>query len=181
MRKMDIRLPGDINLKTGLFLAVDHHLIAVFAVKYNPSENVDYALRMLKRCHITPILASRDPNITPALVKRKFTKKPALEFPHLTDRIALSEAEQDQDLPRALLFREGLLPFAETVAGSRRLCKAVHRATGLSLFGSAAGTILVFYLVFLGTYSLMNPLALDIFLLLWTLPVFLFSDWTGRY
>ena len=115
---------------------MDQHLIAVLAVKYNPSEKVDYALRILKRSHITPILASRDPNVTPALIKRKFTGKLKLEFPRLTERVALREAEKDRDIPRALLFREGLMPFAETVAGSRRLCKAVRRATGLSLFGS---------------------------------------------
>ena len=181
MRKMDVRLPSDIDLKTGVFLAVDKSLVAVFAVKYKASENVDYALRIMKRGRITPILASRDPNITPALLKRKFTRSLKLEFPSLTERVALSEAELDQDMPRALLFREGLLPYAETVAGSRRLCKAVRRAISLSLFGSIMGTILVFYLLFLGTYSLIGPLSLDIFLLLWTLPVFLFSDWTGRY
>lgn len=181
MRKMEVRLPGDINLKTGIFLAVDRQLIAVFAVKYNPAENVDFALRMMRRSHIMPILAARDPNITPALLKRKFHKKVKVEYPDLTTRVALSEAEQDRDLPRALLFREGLLPYAETVAGSRRLCKAVRRAAALSVLGSAAGTLLAFYLVFQGAYDLLTPLGLEAFLLLWTLPVLLMSDWTGRY
>ncbi len=181
MRKMEVRLPGGINLQTGVFLAVDKQLIAVFAVKYHPAENVDFALRMMRRSHITPILAARDPNITPALLKRKFGKKVRVEYPDLTVRVALSEAEKDRGLPRALLFREGLLPYAETVTGSRRLCRAVRRATRLSLLGSAAGTLLAFYLVFLGSYELLTPLALEVFLLLWTLPVLVMSDWTGRY
>ncbi len=181
MRKMEVRLPGDINLKTGIFLAVDRQLAAVFAVKYNPSENVDFALRMMRRSHITPILAARDPNITPALLKRKFHKGVKVEYPDLTTRVAFSEVEQDRGLPRALLFREGLLPYAETVAGSRRLCKSVRRATALSILGSAAGTLLAFYLVFQGKYDLLTPLALEMFLLLWTLPVLLMADWTGRY
>lgn len=181
LRKMDVRLPGDVNLKTGVFLAVDKHLIAVFAVKYNPAENVDFALKMMRRSRILPILASRDPNITPALIRRKFSKGVKLEYPSLTDRVALSEAEKDRDLPRALLFREGLLPYAETVAGSLRLCKAVRWATALSLLGSWTGTLLTFYLVSLGAYSLMNPLALELFLLLWTLPALLMAGWTGRY
>jgi len=75
--------------------------------------------------------------------------------------VALSEAGQDRDLPRALLFREGLLPYAETVAGSRRLCRAVRRAAALSLLGSAAGTLLAFYLVFQGAYELLTPLGLE--------------------
>ena len=181
MRKMDVRLPGDINLKTGVFLAVDGALIAVFAVKYNPSENVDYALRMMRRSHITPILASRDPNITPLLLQRKFHKGVRVEYPDITTRVALSEAEHDRDLPRALLLREGLLPYAEAVAGSRRLCQAVHRALRIALFGSIAGALLAFYLVFLGSYDLLTPMALEAFLLLWTLPVLLMADWTRRY
>ena len=181
LRKQDVRLPSNINLKTGIFLAIDHQLTAVFAVKYEASENVDYALRTLRRSRITPILAVRDPNITPALLKRKFYKKIKVEYPQLTDRVALSEAEEDRGLPRALLLREGLLPYAEAVVGSRRLRTAVRRATWLSLAGSAAGVLLTAYLVSLGKFDLLTPLSLTVFLLLWTLPVLLMSDWTGRY
>ena len=150
-------------------------------MKYEASENVDYALRTLRRSRITPILAVRDPNITPALLKRKFYKKIKVEYPQLTDRVALSEAEEDRGLPRALLLREGLLPYAEAVVGSRRLRTAVRRATWLSLAGSAAGVLLTAYLVSLGKFDLLTPLSLTAFLLLWTLPVLLMSDWTGRY
>lgn len=181
MRKMNVKLPADISLKTGVFLAVDRELAAVFAVKYSPAENVDFALKMMQRSRIQPILASRDPNITPSLIKRKFSRGVSMEYPGLSERIALSEAEKDRDLPRALLFREGLLPYAETVAGSLRLCKAVRRAAAISLLGSWAGTLLAFYLTSLGAYELLNPLALEVFLLLWTLPVLLMADWTGRY
>jgi len=181
MRKMDVRLPGNINLKTGIFLSVDGELIAVYAVKYLPAEAVDHALKMMRRSHILPIVAARDPNVTPALLKRKFGKNLRLEFPDLTDRVALSEAEQDRGLPRALLLREGLLPYAEAVAGSCRMCLCVRRATLLALLGSIAGTLLSFYLVFVAAYSLLTPLALEAFLLLWTLPVLLMADRSGRY
>jgi len=181
MRKMEVRIPATINLKTGVFLAIDRQIAAVFAVKYNPAENVDVALRMMRRSHITPVLASRDPNITPALLKRKFHKSVRVDYPDLASRVALSEAERDRDLPRALLFREGLMPFAETVVGSRRLCQTVRKATLLSLLGSLLGTLLTFYLVMQGAYALLSPLLLELFLLLWTLPVLLYTDWTGRY
>jgi len=139
------------------------------------------ALRMMRRNPITPILAARDPNIVPALLKRKFHKGVRVEYPDLAARVALSETEKDHDLPRALLFREGLMPFAETVVGSQRMCQAVRRATRLSLVGSLVGTLLTFYLVFQGAYGLLTPLALEVFLILWTLPVLLYTDWTGRY
>lgn len=181
MRKMEVQMPPGLNLRTGIFLAVDRQLTAVFAVKYKPSENVEWALRIMRRSHITPILASRDPNVTPALLKRKFGVKIKMEYPDLSTRLALSEQEGGKGLPRALLFREGLLPYAETVAGARRLCRAVRRGTAIALLGSMAGILLTFYLTFLGSYSLMPPLLLLVFLLLWTLPIFLLNDWAGRY
>lgn len=179
MRKMNVRLPGNINLRTGLFLSIDRQLAAVFAVKYSAAENVDWALRLMKRNHITPILASRDPNITPALMKRKFSKGVRLEYPPLAARLALSEQEGGSGRPRALLLREGLLPYAETVVGSRRLRCGVRNGTILSLLGSAAGTLLSFYLVFQGSFSLIAPVTLLVFLLLWVVPVLLLSGWAG--
>lgn len=181
MRKMGVRMPGGLNLKTGVFLAVDRQLTAVFAVKYNPAENVDWALRAMRASHITPILAARDPNINPTLVKRKFSKGIRVEYPDLKARVALSDPEQERGLPRALLLREGLLPYAETVVGGRRLCRAVRQSTALALVGSAAGTLLAFYLTFLGSYSLLSPLMLLAFLLLWTLPVLLLADTAVRF
>ena len=181
MRKMDVRIPSSINLKTGIFLAVDRELAAVFAVKYQPSENVDYALRVMKRSGVMPILAARDPNITPMLLKRKFHKGVKVEYPPISNRVALSEIEKDRGSPRALLFREGLLPYAEAVVGSQRMVRAVRRCLMLSLFSSVCGTLLSFYMMFLSAYTLLTPLTLLVFLCLWLLPVWLFTDWTGRY
>ena len=46
-------------------------------------------------------------------------------------------------------------------------------AAVLGILGSAAGTLLAFYLVFLGSYELLTPLSLVVFLLLWLVPVLL--------
>jgi hypothetical protein len=181
MRKMDVRLPTGLNLRTGVFLSIDRQLAAVFAVKYKPSDNVDWALRLLHRNRIQPILASRDPNVNPGLLKRKFTAKVKVNYPTLSDRLAFSEQETTPGHPRALLLREGLLPYAETVAGSRRLCRAVRAGTALALLGSVAGALLSFYLTGLGSYTLMEPLRLLAFSILWTLPVFLLDNLAGRY
>ena len=180
LRKMDVRLPASLNLKTGLFLSVDRELAAVFAVKYLPGESVDWALRMLRRGRVTPILASRDMNITPALLQRKFDRKVKVEYPPLAARVALSEQEGGRGLPRAILLREGLLPFAETVTGSRRLCSAARRSTVLGLLSSAAGALLAYYLCMNASFSLMGPVTMLVFLLLWLLAVLLLTARVGR-
>ena len=49
------------------------------------------------------------------------------------------------------------------------------------LITAAVGLVLTAYLASLGAYSLMSPLALELFLVLWTLPVLVMSDHAVRY
>ena len=181
MRKMDVRLPGNLNVKTGIFLAVDRQLLAVFAVKYEPADNVDWALKILKRNAVTPVLAARDPNLTPALLRRKFSRGVKVTYPMLAERLGLSELEDHRGRPRAMLLREGLLPFAEVVVGSLRCCKSAQEGAVFALLGSAAGTLLTGYLVNLGAFALMDPLTILVFLALWLAPVLLFTAWAGKF
>ena len=178
-RKKRITLPNDIKLQTGVYLAVDGALVAVFAVKYMAAENVDWALHALHRSHITPVLAVRDGNITPALLKRKFGTDARAVFPKLSTRLALSERGGGR--PFALLYREGLMPYAEVALGSKRLCKAVRIGNRLAFFGSIAGTLLAFYLTFVGAYSALNPLAMLAFSALWTLAALIDAAFVDRY
>ena len=178
-RKKRITLPKDIKLQTGVYLAVDGALVAVFAVKYMPAENVDWALHALHRSHITPVLAVRDGNITPALLKRKFGTDARAVFPKLSTRLALSERGGGR--PFALLYREGLMPYAEVVLGSKRLCRAVRVGNVLAFFGSIAGVLLAFYLTFVGAYSALHPLMMLAFSALWTLAALIDAAFVDRY
>ena len=103
-----------------------------------------------------------------------------MEYPPLAARVALSEQEEGRGLPRALLLREGLLPYAETVTGSRRLCSAARKATVLGLLSSAAGALLAYYLCMRQSFSLMGPVTMLVFLLLWLLAALLLTARVGK-
>ena len=178
-RKMHVAMPGGLNLKTGVFLAVDGTLIAIFAVKYLAAENVDWALHALRRNRITPVLAVRDGCITPALLKRKFGTDARAVYPTISTRLALSERNGEH--PYALLFREGLMPYAEIAVGSKRLIHAVRAGTVLSFLGSAASALLAFYLTFVGAYSTLTPVSMLFYLLLWALASLLDAFFVDRY
>ena len=179
MRKRGVNLPRNLGLKTGVFLSVDGTLIAVFAVKYMPAENVDWALHALHHSRITPVLAVRDGNITPALLKRKFGTDARAVYPKMSTRLALSERGGGR--PYALLMREGLMPYAEVVLGSKRLCRSARRCTLLTILASTAATLLAFYLTFVGAYSVLTPLSVLIFVLLWSLSALLDGLLSDRY
>ena len=176
LRKMSVRFPGDFYFPMGLYLSINGELAATFALKYDALENVDYALRIMRRNRVTAILAARDPNVTPKLLQRVFRRKIDVDYPGLNNRVALSAMGASGEAPRGLLLREGLAPYAETVVGSLRLCAGVRRATRLSLFGSGVGALLAFYLVYQAKYYLFSPLNLLLFLLLWTVPAVLLMD-----
>lgn len=178
-RKMGVTLPHGLTLKTGMFLAVDGALIAVFAVKYMAAENVDWAMHALHRAHITPVLAVRDGNITPALLKRKFGTDARAVYPQLSTRLALSEKAGSK--PCALIYREGLMPYAELAVGAKRLCRAVRVGNVLSLIASVAGTLLSFYLSFAAAYALFTPFKLLTFLVLWALAALIDAVFVDKY
>ena len=176
MKKRHIALPRDLRLQTGLFLAVDGVLTAVFAVKYQHSRNAEWALRALRRSRITPVLAVRSSNVTPSLIKRKFGVDAKAVYPDVSTRLALAQlASQQGEAPNVIVCREGLLPLAESVVGSRRMVRAVRTATVLSYLGALCGVLLAYYLTSVGNFAVLTPLAMVIFLLLWLLPTLLIA------
>ena len=179
MRRMGVILPNGLNLKTGVFLAVDKTLVAVFAVKYLAAENVDWALHSLRRNRITPVLAVRDSNITPQLLKRKFGTDAKAVYPKIATRLALSEKEGVK--PCALLYREGLMPYAEVTIGSKRLVHAVRRGNTVSLLASILSALLAFYLTYVGSYTTLTLPSMALYLLLWMLAAIIDGLFVDRY
>ena len=182
MRKMRVTLPQELKLKTGVFLAVDGSLIAIFAIKYQPSRNVEWALRALRRNRIEPVLAVRSCNITPGLLKRRFGLDAKPLYPDVSTRLALSDLSQETaERSGAVIYREGLMPFAETAVGSRRMIRAVRWATVLAYLGGLCGLLLAYYFTGVGAGSLLDPLRMLIFQLLWLVPTWLLSGLVKHY
>lgn len=125
------------------------------------------------------MLAVRDGNITPALLKRKFGTDARAVYPKLSTRLALSERGGGR--PYALLMREGLMPYAEVVLGSKRLCASAKRCTVLAFLAATASTLLAFYLTFVGAYSVLTPFSLLIYVLLWSLSALVDALLSDRY
>ncbi len=177
MKKLHINLPRELKVKTGVFLAVDGQLIAIFAIKYQPSRNVEWALRSLRRSRIEPVLAVRGANITPGLLKRKFGVDAKVVYPDISTRLALSDlCGEKAHRAYAVLYREGLMPFAETVTGSRRCRKVVKAGTVLSLLGSLCGLLLSYYLTHAAAYQSLTGGSVLLFQLLWLLPIWLLAS-----
>ena len=171
MRHKAVRLPASLPSKTPVCLAVDGELTAVFAVKYTAADTAEIAIRALRRSGFQLVLAVRDGCITPKLLKARFGTDCGAVLPELGDRLALSDPEREAGGPSALLYREGLLPYASLAVGSRRLCQTALAGNLISIFSSIAGALLGFYLTFTGSQAVLTPVLLMTYLLLWVAPM----------
>ena len=175
MKQQKVRLPKELKLKTGLFLAVDGQLTAIFALRYQPSRNVEWALRALRRSRTVPVMAVRGCNVTPGLLKRSFKTDARAVYPDVRTRLQLWQDMEQVSRPNAILYRDGLAPLAEAAVGSRRAVRAIRAATVLCYLGALAGLLLCYYLTGIGGFASLTPLRLVLFQVLWAVPTVLLA------
>ena len=171
MRHMAVRLPGSMPAKPCMCLAVDGTLTAVFILRYSAAETVSTALRGLGRSGVQLTLGTRDGNITSKLLRSRFHTDGGANTLELDELLALSDPARESDGPSGLLYREGLLPYASLVTGSRRLCQTAAVGDLLAILSSVSGILLGFYLTFTGSWGVLTPLLILTYLLLWVVPV----------
>lgn len=100
----------------------------------------------------------------------------------MATRLALADlTAQPGETPNALIYRDGLLPMAETVIGSQRMCQAVRWSTVLSWIGGLCGLVLSYYLTTAGDFAALSPLYMMAFLVLLLLPTLLLSGLVKYY
>ncbi len=177
MKLMGVPMPQGLNVKNAVFCAIDGELAGIFALNYTQPGTIYPALQALIRSHVAPVLATRDFNITPAMLQQRFRLPGAkMDFPPVERRLELSAGLQDYAPdPCAVLNREGLGPFAEAVVGGRRLKRAVQTSAVLNVLASIAGLLLSFYLTFVSGYSSLAPVNVLFFQVAWALPTLILS------
>lgn len=183
MHLVDIPLPRSLKVKHAIFCAVDGQLAAMFPVTYSMPSTVRPSLSTLIGLKVTPILATRDPNLIPALLERKF-KLPVdkMEFPSTDRRRELSSTVQSHsNEPVAVLSREGVGVFCETVVGCRRLRWATYLSLGFALAGAVLGILLTWFITYTGSYEALSPVNFLVFMLAWLVPELLIAGWVNQY
>ena len=183
MHLMEVTMPQGLNVKNAVFCAIDGELAGIFALSYALHATVRPSLAALIDNKISPILATRDFNLIPSMLRQRF-KLPAekMEFPEQERRRTLSDLRQSHNLPLVcVLCREGIGPLSEAVVGAKRLHLAARVNSILAAVGSVIGVLLTFYLTAQMAYGSLSVLNLLVFLLMWLVPTLLISGWVNRY
>ena len=155
MNLMGIRVPSSLNMKNAIFTAVNKKLIAVFAINYVPIKSVQNALISVLRYRVKLFFAVRDFNITPVMLEQKF-KVPVndVEYLPIQNTYELSDnAKQEAKRVSAVLIREGMGPYVESITGGRRLRTTSLVATIFSILSACAGMLIMFLISWAGSFA----------------------------
>ena len=183
MNLMEVELPQGLNVKNAVFCAIDGELAGIFALNYFLPDNVFPSLSSLLGEKVSPVLATRDFNVIPAMLQQRFKlAADRMDFPPIQRRRELSDQEQAHtDVLTAVLCREGMAPFADAVVGARRLRRCTRVGAIISCVGSLLGILLSYYLTSVDAYVSLSAVNLLIYLGMWWLPVWFLTSWAPRY
>lgn len=183
MNLMEVELPQGLHVKNAVFCAIEGELAGIFALNYTLPDMVFPSLEALMREKVGPVLATRDFNLIPAMLHQRFKlAADKMDFPPVERRRELSDPEQPHSpTVTAVLCREGLLPYGESVVAAKRLRWSTRFGALLTCLGSCVGVLLAYYLTSVDAYGSLSPLNLLVFLLFWLAPVWFLTSWTARY
>ncbi len=171
MNLMGIRLPPNLDYKSTVFSAIDDELAGIFVISYTPSSIVKHALQDMHSAKITPIYAIRDFNITPSLLKNRFKISVSEgEFTSYTARFELSSKNEDySEIPSAILSREGVNHYTESVYRGKSLVKQTKLSLAITLFESLAGLLLLILLAASGSFVAASAANTLTYMIIWAL------------
>lgn len=183
MKLMEVELPQGLHVKNAVFCAIEGELAGIFALNYTLPDMVFPSLEALMREKVGPVLATRDFNLIPAMLHQRFKlAADKMDFPPVERRRELSDPDQPHSSTiTAVLCREGLLPYGESVVAAKRLRWSTRFGAVLTCLGSCVGVLLAYYLTSVDAYGSLSPLNLLVFLLFRLAPVWFLTSWTARY
>ena len=148
MKLMEVELPQGLHVKNAVFCAIEGELAGIFALNYTLPDMVFPSLEALMREKVGPVLATRDFNLIPAMLHQRFKlAADKMDFPPVERRRELSDPDQPHSSTiTAVLCREGLLPYGESVVAAKRLRWSTRFGAVLTCLGSCVGVLLAYYL-----------------------------------
>lgn len=166
MNLMGVRMPEELVRSRDIFLSVNRRLAAVFTVESRPTRGVQKSLLAMRNTRVNMLLASRDFTISPKTIQKRF-KVPmdGIEYIPLSDCYKMNQTDEPEKIDTAGIISRGSLgAFAETVAKAAQLRQMTIMNTMVSIFGSAVGLFLVFYMCWNGPITSVTSWAMALFM-----------------
>lgn len=181
LKEMGVEIPEGTMVKQAVYVSVDGDLSGLFAVTYNRVKHAASGMSTIcSSRRIRPVIIAKDFLLTAAFLKDTFGLRPRrTAFPSRTECIALADKRPAADAPAlALTTREGLSSVGYAITGARALHTASRLGLTVHMVGGILGMLIMAALAVLGAATLLTPIHILLYQLVWMIPGFLVTMWT---
>ncbi len=180
---MRVPVEQGLGVKRAVFCVINGRLEGIFTLNYELSHYARSSIEALLKAGVQPVLVTRDFNITPEMLRVRFSlPSEQMEYPPIERRKELSAPNQTHNsVVGALLTREGMGAYSDAIIGGRRLKGVVRLNAILAVLSSVVGILLTFYLTSVMAFTSLTPLNLLLFLVIWLIPTLAISGAVDRF
>ena len=181
LKEMGVEIPDGTMVKQAVYVSVDGDLCGLFAITYNRvRQAVSGMATICSSRRIRPVIIARDFVMTATFLKDMFGLKPRrTAFPSRSECNALEAKHAAQDSPAlALTTQQGLASVAYAITGARALRTACRLGVTVHMLGGIVGMLIMAALAVLGSVTLLTPIHILLYQLIWMIPGLIVTCWT---
>lgn len=181
LKEMGVEIPEGTMVSQAVYVAVDGELCGVFAVSCARTKTASLGLHALCSYRsLRPVLVTGDFMLTEEFIRATFgVNTRRISFPEYPVRAELAAREAEPEAKAlALSTREGLASYACAVAGARSVRTAGTIGLVIHLLGGILGLCIIAVLAVLNAGSLITPVNMLLYQLVWMIPGLLVTEWT---
>lgn len=181
LKEMGVEIPEGTSVSQAVYAAIDGEFCGVFAVTYAKAKSSAAGMRtMCSYRGLRPILVTEDFMLTENFIRSRFSVNTRhVCFPQRDARAGLAAVEADSETPAmALVTSKGLAPYAFAVTGARSVRTASWIGVVIHLLGGILGLAMMAVLAYLGEGTLLTPVNLLLYEMVWLIPGLLITEWT---
>ena len=181
LKEMGVEIPDGTLVKEAVYISVDGEFSGLFAISYNRlKQSVAGMATLCSSRRIRPVVIAKDFLMTPTFLKEKFGIRPRRTlFPNRTDSMALAQKQPVPDARTlALTTQGGLASTAYAITGACALRTACRMGLTVHMIGGILGMLIMAALAVLGAASLLTPVHILLYQLVWLIPGWIVTMWT---
>ena len=181
LKEMGVEIPDGTMVQQAVYVSIDGDLSGLFAITYNRTKQAASGMATLcSSRRIRPVIIAKDFLLTADYLKEVFGLRPRrTAFPSHAESIALEAKQASPDAPAlALTTRDGLASVAYAITGARALRTASRLGLTVHMMGGILGMLIMAALAVLGSTTLLTPVHILLYQLVWMIPGYIVTMWT---
>lgn len=179
LKEMEVEVPEGTMVKQAVYVSVDGELAGLFAITYPKSRSVALGLGALGSCRrLKMVVIAKDFMLTQSFLREKFgfsAKK--MLFPTRQERQELEELVPEEQPAMALMTQNTLTSRAYAITGAGALRISCRMGLVVHILGGVLGLLIMAAVAVLGDASLLTPINVLLYQLVWMIPSLLSTMW----